>query len=148
MVKLARWQALLSGLWAGMLLTVGGLAAPALFSVLDRSVAGLAAGRIFQWESRVSLALSMVLFLLERRRVRDLIEEGGTTSVLTPQVTLVLGALFLTVFGGFALQPMMQDAKAGLATPLSFAVLHGLSAALFWLKAALVLALAWRSTPR
>ena len=148
MSKIVRFQALLSGLWAGALLAIGGVAAPALFSVLERHQAGSGAGQIFHIESRLSLAFAILLFVLERRRVRDEVEQGASQSAMSAHLLMVLGALFLTVLGGFALQPMIQAAKAGEPTALSFAALHGISASLYWLKTVLVLALAWRSTLR
>ncbi len=148
MSKIARVQSLLAGVWAGVLLAVGGVAAPALFSVLERPQAGTGAGQIFHIESRLSLAFAILLFVLERRRVRDEVEQGASQSAMSANLLLVLGALFLTVLGGFALQPMIQSAKAGEPTALSFAALHAISASLYWLKAALVLALAWRMTVR
>ena len=148
MSKIVRFQALLSGLWAGALLAIGGVAAPALFSVLERHQAGSGAGQIFHIESRLSLAFAILLFVLERRRVRDEVEQGASQSAMSAHLLMVLGALFLTVLGGFALQPMIQAAKAGESTALSFAALHGISASLYWLKTVLVLALAWRSTLR
>lgn len=147
MNKLQRAQAWLAGLWAGLVLGVGGVAAPSLFAVLDRPQAGLGAGRIFAVEAKVSLALAIVLFIIERRRVRDLAEaQGGGTAGMTVHLLLVLGVLFLTVFGQFALHPMIEAAKAGQSTPLSFGALHGISAAMFWLKGLVLMVLAWRLT--
>lgn len=148
MSKIVRAQSLLAGLWSGALLAIGGVAAPALFSVLERQSAGAGAGQIFHIESRLSLAFAILLFVLERRRVRDAVEEGASQSAMSDNLLLVLGALFLTVLGGFALQPMIQAAKAGEPTALSFAALHGISATLYWCKSLLVLALAWRMTAR
>ena len=139
---------MLAGLWAGALVAIGGIAAPALFSVLDRQQAGAGAGQIFHIESRLSLAFAILLFVLERRRVRDEVEQGASQSAMSANLLLVLGALFLTVLGGFALQPMIQAAKAGEPPALSFAALHGISASLYWVKALLVLSLAWRMTAR
>jgi hypothetical protein len=145
-MKLLRFHAWLAAIWAGVLLAVGGLAAPSLFAALDRVVAGQAAGAIFAVEAKASLAFAIVLFLIERRRVRDLAVEQGSSSVMTGNLLLTLGALFLTVFGQFALHPMIEAAKAGQATALSFGALHGISAALYWLKTLMVAALAWRLT--
>lgn len=147
-MNVTRLQSLLSGLWAGLLLTVGGVAAPSLFAVLERQAAGTGAGQIFQMEARISLAMAVLLFVLERRRVRDLVESGKSTSAMSATLLMALGALFLTVFGGFVLHPLIQAAKAGQPTALSFAALHGLSAALYWAKALLVLVLAWRLSAR
>ncbi|WP_290866841.1 DUF4149 domain-containing protein [Aquabacterium sp.] len=146
MNTLQRLQSWLAGLWAGLILGVGAISAPSLFAVLERSMAGQGAGRIFAIEARVSLALAIVIFLIERRRVRDLAEAEGQTRVMTGNLLLVLCALFLTVFGQFALHPMIEAAKAGEPTRLSFGALHGISACLFWLKGLSVLALAWRLT--
>ncbi len=146
MDKLLRLQMVLAGLWAGVLVAVGGIAAPSLFAVFERQVAGRGAGAIFAIEAKVSLALAILLFIIERRRVRDLAETHGGTAGMTVQLMLVLGALFLTVFGQFALHPMIESAKAGQPTPLSFGALHGISASMFWLKGVLVMALAWRLT--
>lgn len=146
MPMLIRLQAWLAGLWAGMIVGVGAVAAPSLFAVLERQQAGQGAGRIFSVEAKISLAVSIVLFMMERRRVRDLVEQQGSTSVMTGNLLLVLAALFLTVFGQFALHPMIEAAKAGQPTALSFGALHGISASLFWLKGVLVLVLAWRLT--
>ena len=148
MSQIVRIQSLLAGLWSGALLAIGGVAAPALFSVLERQQAGTGAGQIFHIEARLSLAFAILLFVLERRRVRDEVEQGASQSAMSANLLLVLGALFLTVLGGFALQPMIQAAKAGEPTALSFAALHGVSSTLYGLKALLVLALAWRMTGR
>ncbi len=148
--KLLRFQSWLATAWAGVIIAVGGVAAPSLFSVLERSQAGIGAGRIFTNEARLSLAVAVLLFAIERRRVRDLAEaqqsSGQTTTVMTGNLLLVLGALFLTVFGEFAMHPMIEAAKAGQPTRLSFGALHGISASLFWLKAVLVISLGWRLT--
>lgn len=145
-MKLQRLQTALAGIWAGLLLGVGGVSAPSLFTVLDRTQAGLGAGRIFATEARLSLFIAVVLYALERRRVRDLAESGAAGSVMTGNLLLMLAALFLTIFGQFALHPMIEAAKAGEPTLLSFGALHGISAALFWIKTLCVLALAWRLT--
>lgn len=145
-VRTLRLQQWLSGLWAGSVVSVGAIAAPALFSVLDRSVAGQGAGQIFAIESKVSLAFAVVLFLLERSRGRADGPGRSSASVMSGNLLLILAALFLTVFGQFALHPMIAAAKAGQPTALSFGALHGLSAGLYWLKALALLALAWRCT--
>ena len=145
-MKLLRFQSWLAGIWAGVIIAVGAVAAPTLFATLERQVAGQGAGRIVGVEARLSLAFAVILFVIERRRVRDLLEGGAKISVVSPNLLLTLSALFLTIFGEFALHPMIEAAKAGQATLLSFGALHGVSAALYWLKAVLVAILAWRLT--
>ena len=147
-MNVERMQTLVSGLWAGSLLAIGGVAAPSLFAVLERQAAGTGAGHIFQMEARISLAVAILMFVLERRRVRDLVESGHSTSALSATLLMVLGALFLTVLGGFVLHPLIQAAKAGQPTALSFGALHGISAGLYWAKALLLVSLAWRLSAR
>lgn len=139
---LTRLRSLLAGLWAGMILTLGAIGAPALFALLERSMAGRVAGRYFMVEAYAGLAAGVLLLLIERRLAATQ-AEGGAGSRFSLNLGLVLGALFCTVAGYFALQPMMEQARQGLG-PLSFGQLHGIASAFFVLKGALVLALAWR----
>jgi hypothetical protein len=136
---------LLAGLWAGVLAGIGLIGAPAAFATLSTADAGRVAGRMFAYEAQLSLALSMLLFLIERWRSRRAVQTGER-SALTPDMLLVFGALFCTVAGYFALQPMMAAARAGQGS-MSFGMLHGLSMLFFVLKGLLVLALAWRLIP-
>jgi hypothetical protein len=135
-----RLRVLLAGLWAGGLLAVALIATPAAFVTLPAAEAGRIAGRVLSLEAHLSLGLAMLLFLLERRRARD---AGGPA--MTPEVLLVLGALFCTVAGYFALQPLIEAARAG-EDRWSFATLHTASLAFYGLKLVLVLVLAWRGT--
>jgi hypothetical protein len=141
MDRVERARALMAGLWAGVLLCVAGIATPAPFATLATADAGRVVARVLASEAYLSLAVAIVLFLLERRRARD----GG--SAMTAEVMLVLGALFCTVAGYFALQPMMAAARAGQG-PWSFGALHAVSTVFFGVKGLLVLALAWRCTSR
>ena len=142
----ARWAAWLAGLWTGVLAALGLIAAPTAFALLPRETAGLLAGRLFVQEAYAGLAVAVVLLVLLRTRARRA-ADAGTGSLLDGDMLLVLGALFCTVLGHFALQPMMASARAG-EGPFSFAALHGLSAGLFGFKTVLVGLLAWRLVPR
>ena len=141
-VLATRLRHLLPGLWAGMLLTVAGLATPAPFALLMSADAGRVVSRMLAHEAHVSLVLGALVLLLERFATRQL-ASGGLGRQITPAMLLALGALFCTVAGYFALQPLMVAAKAGQGV-LSFGQLHALSAAFYLVKVALVLALAWR----
>ena len=134
---------LLPGLWAGVLLCIAAIAAPAVFAQLERADAGRVGGRIFVQEAWLSLTLGVLLLAMERARAR-LAAERGTGSVLSTEMLLVLGAVFCTVAGYFALQPMMPAARAGQG-PLSFGQLHALSSAFYAITLLLLLALAWRA---
>lgn len=138
-----RLRRLLPAVWLGVLLALALIAAPSLFALLERAAAGQVAGRLFALEAQLSLALGIALGLLERRRA-EVRAEAGLGSRISAELLLVLGALFCTVFGHFALQPMMAAARAGEGR-WSFAALHGASTAFYGLKTLLVAALAWRA---
>jgi len=138
-MALLRWRSLLAGLWAGVLLCVAGIATPAPFALLAVADAGRVAGRILAQEATLSLALGLVLALMERRVARN-----GSTQFSTGLV-LALGTIFCTVAGYFAIQPMMPAARLGQG-PLTFGQRHAISAGFYGVKVLLVLALAWRAT--
>ena len=127
---------LIAALWGGLLLCVALLAAPSAFAVLEGTQAGLVVARLFALEANVSMVAALLLILMERRL---------NTSALGVNLLLPAGALFCTVAGYFALQPLMAAAKAGQGT-LSFLTLHAISFGFFGLKTVLVLALAWRAS--
>ena len=143
---LQRLARLLAGLWAGLLVGLGAIGAPAGFAVTTVEIAGRTAGRMFAIEAHVSLAVAVILLLLNRKTVLAEPDQPPTPALST-NLLLVLGTLFCTIVGYFVLQPMMAAARAGEGS-LSFGALHGLSAGLFALKGLLVLALAWRLTAR
>lgn len=137
-----RFAALVTGLWAGLLVGIGAIAAPIAFAALARADAGRFVNRVFMTEAYVSLAIAMLLFLVERRRTRDA-AEAGVGSHVSANLMLLLGTLFCTVGGYFAIQPMLEAARAGEGR-WSFGTLHAVSSMLFVLKGVLVIVLAWR----
>ena len=143
----ARLQALLAALWGGFLLCIAFVATPSAFAVLERAQAGAFVARVFAIEAQVSLALGLVLLLIERRIARDAVEAGGASNQFSARLLLPVVALFCTIAGYYGLQPMMADAKAGHGVA-SFAALHGASLAFFGIKGLAVLALAWISQQR
>ncbi len=130
------WRRFLPGLWAGWLLCVALLATPAPFALLAPAEAGRIVGRMLAQEAYTSLALGVLLLVLERVAAR---RRGGAQFGLG--FGLALGALFCTVAGYFAVQPMMAAARAG-SGPLSFGQLHAVSATFYGVKVVLVVALA------
>ena len=139
-----RLQLLLPGLWAGTLLCLALLAAPAPFALLSQTDAGRVVARLLAQEAYLSLALGVLLLGLERLAARRT-ASAGIGRQFSVGMLLCLGALFCTVAGYFALQPLMLAARMGQG-PLSFGQLHALSAAFYIVKTGLVLALAWRAT--
>jgi Domain of unknown function (DUF4149) len=143
MATLRHWQAWLSSLWLGLLLTLGGVAAPALFAVLDRVSAGQAAGRFFSLEAYLSLIFAAALLLLERRLLRS------DTSLFkrnrwSLRMWLIVIAVLLTLASQYLVHPMLQSVKDGHPGALSFGALHAISSTLFAVKTAVVLVLSWR----
>lgn len=146
MTTTARLTAWLAGLWAGVLWGIGLIGAPAGFAALLPEGAGRIAGRMFMQEAYLSVGLSVILFLMLRKAAR-IAARSGAGSVFDVNMLLVLGTLFCTVAGYFALQPMMAAARGGQGR-MSFATLHGISASFYLLKSVLVSVLAWRLTRR
>lgn len=142
-MALQRWRALLPGLWAGWMLCVAMLAAPAPFAVLAQADAGRVAARMLAQEAYTALALGVLLLVLERLEARRLAADAAG-SQFSSGMALALGTLFCTVAGYFAVQPMMAAARSGQGA-LSFGQLHAVSAVFFVVKCVLVLALAWRA---
>ena len=141
-VMIERFRRLLPALWAGALLCVALIATPAPFALLDSPTAGRVVGRIFVQEAWLSLVLAVLLLSVERARAR-MAAEVQQSSMLSTEMLLILGAVFCTVAGYFAVQPLLPAARAGQGA-LSFGQLHAVSAAFFGLKTLLVVVLAWR----
>lgn len=143
---LRRAGAWLAGVWAGVMAGIGFVAAPALFATLPRGEAGAVANRLFAIDAYLALAFGIVILLLAMRRDRHHDADRHAQerrSVLSADVLLALGAVFCVVAGYFAVQPMMESARAGQAT-LSFGALHAVSTVFFGLRLLLVASLAWR----
>ena len=139
MTLLPRLHRLLPPLWAGLLLGIAFIAAPAAFAALAPAEAGRVVARVFAAEAATSLVGAVVFVMLERRL-------GGRA--MGTEALLALSALFCTVAGYYALQPMMAAARSGTGA-LTFGTLHGLSLAFFGAKTLAVLVLSWRvSAPR
>ena len=139
------WSRLLAGVWLGLLLCIGLLAAPAAFAVLDKPAAGRLVGALFAREAATSVLLGAALMLLQRWQVRLDQPVTGQASVF---LLLPAGAIFCTLLGYYALQPLMEQARSGTGA-LGFGQLHAISVGFFGLKLLLVAALALRlSRPR
>lgn len=144
---MGKLQALLAALWGGFLLCIAFVATPSAFAVLERAQAGAFVARVFAIEAQVSLALGLVLMMIERRLTRDANEAGQTVPQFSMRLLLPVIALFCTIAGYYGLQPLMAEARTGTRVA-SFAALHGLSLAFFGVKGLAVLGLAWISQRR
>jgi hypothetical protein len=141
---LARAGAWLAAAWAGAMAGIGGIAAPALFQLLQRTDAGWVAGRLFSVEATAGLCVGAILVLvgLQLGRLRA---EAGRGGRFGAELVLALAAVACIVAGHYALLPLLEAAREGKGS-LSFGALHALSSAFFALRFVLVAALAWRLT--
>ena len=144
------WQGLSSlvlVIWIGSLLTLGAVAAPVLFSVLeDKQLAGMLAGRMFSVGAWVGITAGVYLLLY--RLICD-----GATALKSSFFWLVFIMLLLTLAGHFGVQPILQNLK-NQALPLAvmqsvfadrFAQWHGISRILWIIQSVLGVVLVWRS---
>jgi len=136
---------LLPGIWFGVLLAIALIATPAASGALDKASFGAVARAIFAREAPASLVFGVLILVIERR---DALARHMATGASQFSVVMMLaaGALLCTVAGYYGLQPMMELARSGAATALTFMQLHAISLAFFGAKGLLVLALAWKAT--
>jgi hypothetical protein len=139
-----RLQTVLPAFWLGVLLAVAGIATPSAFAALSAADAGKVASKVLAGEAALSLLLGSLWLALDRWRVRG-DRQAVASRPFTADVVLTLGALFCTVAGYYAVQPLMADARQGRGA-LSFAQWHAISLAFYGLKVILITALAWRSS--
>ena len=135
---------LLPGLWFGVLLAIALIATPAASGALDKASFGLVARAIFAREAPTSLVFGVLILVIERRDALARHMATGTSQFST-EMTLAIAALFCTVAGYYGLQPMMEQARSGVSTSLTFLQWHAISLAFFGVKGLLVLALAWKA---
>ena len=136
---------LLPGVWFGVLLAIALIATPAASMSLDRASFGAVARAIFAREAPTSLIFGVLILVIERR---DALARHMATGVsqFSTEMVLAIVALFCTVAGYYGLEPMMDQARSGAATSLTFMQLHAVSLAFFGVKGLAVLALAWKAT--
>ncbi|BAN23689.1 DUF4149 domain-containing protein [Caballeronia insecticola] len=139
---------LISMIWVGSLLTLGLVAAPVLFSMLDRTSAGSVAAQLFRIEAIIGVVCALVLIVIGNRFVKSGIADYK-------RVRWIAAVMLLCVLlGYFALQPFMnslrmaaQEAGTELAnSPYArqFGILHGVSSAIYLIECLFGLALIWR----
>jgi len=135
---------LLPGIWFGVLLAIALIATPAASGALDKVSFGAVARAIFAREAPTSLVFGVLILVIERR---DALARHMATgaSQFSVEMMLAAAALLCTVAGYYGLEPMMELARSGATTSLTFLQLHALSLAFFGVKGLLVLALAWKA---
>jgi hypothetical protein len=92
--------------WVGGLWAIGYLAAPALFYTLtDKQMAGMLAGKMFAWVAY--LGLFSAFYLLIHRLMAF-----GTMALKQAFFWVVIAMLLLTLAGHFGIQPVLAHLKA------------------------------------
>jgi Domain of unknown function (DUF4149) len=134
--------------WVGSQLAVGYMAAPVLFTMLDRASAGSVAAQLFRIEAILGVVCALVMLLIANRQVR-----GGFADYKRVR-WIVAGMLLCVAIGYFALQPFMNSMlvaaqEAGMALADSpyarqFGMLHAVSTLFYVLESVLGLMLVWR----
>ncbi len=128
---------LLLSLWAGGLVTIGGVVAPMLFATLaDARLAGQIAGDLFRVATVGSLVLCLALMFLERR--------GQVSRPTRRQLLGRVAPAALLALSEWGVRPLLEAARAaGGSGSFAFGLWHGASALLYavataWLVATLV----------
>ncbi len=140
-VTLARLGAWLAGVWAGLMAGIGFVAAPVLFAGLPRADAGRLAARLFSLDATIGICIGGILAIVGLQLGRDRAERG-MGSRFGRELVLALAALLCVVIGYYALQPMIESARAGEGS-LSFGALHAIASSFFVARLAIVAVLAW-----
>ena len=132
-------------LWIGGLWAVGYLVAPTLFYTLaDRALAGMVAGKLFTLIAYVGIACAVYLLLYR------LVRFGGA-SFKHAIFWIVLVLLMLTLAGEFGVQPILAGLKDQ-ALPKGvmesvfrdrFAAWHGVASVLYLIQSVLGILLVW-----
>jgi hypothetical protein len=134
-------------IWVGSALTIGYVVAPTLFAMLERSMAGDVAARLFRIEAFAGVACGVLSLALGNMLVRR-----GAADYRRLR-WLVAGMLLCVLIGYFSLQPFMDALReaarsAGLdlahsAYAARFGMLHGISTLFYVVETLLGLALVW-----
>ena len=132
-------------LWIGGLWAVGYLVAPTLFyTLVDRALAGMVAGKLFTLIAYVGIACAVYLLLYR------LVRFGGA-SFKHAIFWIVLVLLILTLAGEFGVQPILASLKDQ-ALPKGvmesvfrdrFAAWHGVASVLYLIQSVLGILLVW-----
>lgn len=133
--------------WVGGLWAIGYLAAPALFySLDDRQLAGMLAGRMFTWIAYLGIGAGF--YLLVHRLMHS-----GTQALKQAFFWAALVMLLLTLAGHFGIQPLLAQLKAQ-AMPADvmksvfadrFRAWHGIASIAYMLESLLGLVLIFKS---
>ncbi len=140
MKKIEAFERVVLTAWVGGLWSIGYLAAPVLFKVLDdRRMAGELAGHMFKIIAIVGLVCGIVLAVTA-------ILQAGSGWLRQWRGIALLTMIVLVAVGLFVVQPMIQEVKAqglveGTDSMRRFGMLHGISSILYLITSVCGLAL-------
>jgi hypothetical protein len=122
-MRLARQ--LLLALLGGLLVTVGGLVAPTLFAILDdRATAGQIAASLLHVTNWAAIGLVVAV-----------LATGGGTRLTRKALLALLSPAVLLAVNEWCLHPLIEAQSCAGTHTLAFAVLHGVSSAVYGLAA-------------
>lgn len=136
-------------LWAGSLVTIGYVVAPALFANLsDAQVAGMIAGTLFHVEGSISLIAGVALLVLANLLIKRGLDRYRRVR------WYLLAMIVASAVIAFVLQPIMGELREDALTqgaPVMLSVhahtfkqLHGLSSILYLTQTLIGLLMLWR----
>lgn len=136
-------------LWAGSLVTIGYVVAPALFANLsDAQVAGMIAGTLFRVEGSISLIAGVALLVLANLLIKRGLDRYRRVR------WYLLAMIVASAVIAFVLQPIMGELREDALTqgaPVMLSVhahtfkqLHGLSSILYLTQTLIGLLMLWR----
>ena len=140
-----RLCALLTGLWLGMQIMAGYVAAPILFERLGKQEAGNIAGVLFSINNYFGLLAWIVAWLVVRSSQNRSLNNNDKVA---PKFIILL--LLLTASNQFLISPVIAAHKTGTANWLlsllggSFGMWHGISSIIYLVCSVLGLGLLWR----
>ncbi|GGY08056.1 DUF4149 domain-containing protein [Paludibacterium paludis] len=90
--------------WVGGMWVIGMVVAPVLFELLDKPVAGLVAGRLFQAIAWVGMVAGLFLLI-------ELVVREGVRGVRDKAFWLIVGMLACTLINHFGVTPIIANLK-------------------------------------
>jgi len=143
---LCRGERLILAIWVGGLLSIGYIATPVLFSLLDsKQLAGQLAGQMFFVMNIIGFVCGGLLLALA-----GVLKQGVWYKERRVLVLVVM--LSIVAVASFVLQPLMQDLKANGLIPGSeeakaFGRMHGISSILYLINSLLGIFLVMMARP-
>ncbi|QLG88367.1 DUF4149 domain-containing protein [Chitinibacter bivalviorum] len=134
---------LLTTLWIGGMWIIGVVVAPALFSSLDKAVAGMVAGKLFHAIGWIGIVAGVFLTIWW-------IWMEGARAFKGGKLWLILGMLLCTLINQFAIFPLIAEIKPAVSNAAEgmfgggLAQWHTISSLIYLLQSVLGLIYIWQ----